>query len=152
MAARLARHQAADLDTIVGKALHKLPAERYATVDALAEDLGRWLAGQPVRAARPVRLSPAQTRRAPPAGQLTPPPPRWRAVAVAVASALWQARAARQQASWRALSAPRPAVQDFLLDIFRTNSREQPIRCARSRPRRASCRRRCRRASTARWP
>jgi serine/threonine protein kinase len=39
--ARLARGLASDLDTIVLKALKKAPAERYATINALAEDLER---------------------------------------------------------------------------------------------------------------
>jgi WD40 repeat protein/serine/threonine protein kinase/TPR repeat protein len=39
-----------DLDTIVLKALKKDPAERYATVAELADDLERYLHGQPVRA------------------------------------------------------------------------------------------------------
>ena len=41
-----------DLETIVAKALRKLPADRYSSVDAFDEDLRRWLAGEPV-AARP---------------------------------------------------------------------------------------------------
>lgn len=39
-----------DLDTIVLKALKKEPRERYATADALAEDIERWLAHRPVLA------------------------------------------------------------------------------------------------------
>ena len=39
-----------DLDTIVAKALKKSPAERYATVDAFADDLERYLRHEPVRA------------------------------------------------------------------------------------------------------
>jgi serine/threonine-protein kinase len=42
-----------DLDTIVLKALAKEPAQRYATVDALAADLRRHLAGVPVLARGP---------------------------------------------------------------------------------------------------
>ena len=41
-----------DLDTIVLKALQPEPARRYATVDALAEDLRRHLAGLPITARR----------------------------------------------------------------------------------------------------
>jgi eukaryotic-like serine/threonine-protein kinase len=39
-----------DLDNIVAKALRKLPAERYASVEALADDLRRHLRDEPVRA------------------------------------------------------------------------------------------------------
>ena len=47
-----ARTLRGDLDTIVLKALKKRPEERYATVNALADDLQRYLDGLPV-AARP---------------------------------------------------------------------------------------------------
>ncbi|MFT7721911.1 MAG: serine/threonine-protein kinase [Roseateles sp.] len=50
--ARQARQLRGDLDTIVAKALKKLPAERYANAQALADDLRRWLAHEPI-AARP---------------------------------------------------------------------------------------------------
>ena len=39
-----------DLDTIVLKALQKKPADRYATVNALGDDLERYLSGRPVLA------------------------------------------------------------------------------------------------------
>lgn len=41
-----------DLVTICLKAMAKNPAERYADCDALAEDLRRWLDGEPIRARR----------------------------------------------------------------------------------------------------
>ncbi len=42
-----------DLDAVLAKALARAPALRYATVEALADDLERHLAGQPVQARAP---------------------------------------------------------------------------------------------------
>jgi hypothetical protein len=39
-----------DLDNIILKALHKEPARRYASMEQLSDDLGRWLDGLPVAA------------------------------------------------------------------------------------------------------
>jgi eukaryotic-like serine/threonine-protein kinase len=50
--AKLSRSLAGDLDTIALMALKKDPAQRYATVGAFADDLDRWLRGEPVRAQR----------------------------------------------------------------------------------------------------
>jgi serine/threonine protein kinase/Tfp pilus assembly protein PilF len=48
--ARLRRRLAGDLDAVVLKALRKEPEQRYASAEALAEDVGRHLDGLPVRA------------------------------------------------------------------------------------------------------
>ncbi|NOZ78538.1 MAG: serine/threonine protein kinase, partial [Acidobacteria bacterium] len=49
---RLKRRLAGDLDTIVLKALRRVPERRYASAEALAHDIGRHLEGLPVRARR----------------------------------------------------------------------------------------------------
>ncbi len=52
----IARKLRGDLDNIVAKALRREPTERYATAEALAEDLQRYLADEPVKA-RPDSLA-----------------------------------------------------------------------------------------------
>lgn len=46
----LNRELAGDLEQILGKAMEKDPGQRYASVEQLAEDLRRYLGGQPVNA------------------------------------------------------------------------------------------------------
>src|SRR5437870_4985450 len=50
---RVNRSIPADLETIVLRAIAKLPDERYATAQALADDLRRFLEDRPVQARRP---------------------------------------------------------------------------------------------------
>jgi serine/threonine protein kinase len=50
----------AELETIVGKAMEKNPTERYATAQELADDLGRFLKDEPIRARRPTLLQRAR--------------------------------------------------------------------------------------------
>ncbi|MCC7235208.1 MAG: serine/threonine protein kinase [Bryobacterales bacterium] len=47
---------AADVDQVVMKAIHKSPADRYASARDLASDLDNYLAGRPVAAVRPTNL------------------------------------------------------------------------------------------------
>lgn len=129
-----ARAVAGDLDAIVAKCLRKEPAHRYATVDELRSDIKRHQNAQPVAARERARayLFHLWLRRN-----------RWAAAGVAtvvislasgLAIALWQAQEASLQ-SQRATEQARIArgeaqkaafVKDFLLDIFSSNSSEQP--------------------------
>lgn len=109
-----------DLDAVVLQALEKNPADRYPTVAAFAEDIERYLRNEPVQAllGSPWHRGAKFLRR--------------HRLAIAVAGlvlvailsgsgvAIWQARLARAEAT-RA-----EAVQDFLVSIFRANSRNQP--------------------------
>ena len=101
-----------DLDTIALKALKREPDRRYATVDAFAEDVHRYLGGMPIAAHRDSRLYRARKFVA----------RHWAAVslssvgavvlAIAIGVALWQARgkAAEAQAS--------SEVAGFLVGLF----------------------------------
>jgi eukaryotic-like serine/threonine-protein kinase len=117
---RLARSLKSELDTIVSKTLQKEPRHRYATADAFAQDIERFLRGEAV-------LAKSET-------------PWYRtlkfvgrhklgvsatvaviaALSVGLGVALWQARIARMQTK------SAQAAQSFLEDIFRANSSQNP--------------------------
>ncbi|HDS0949095.1 TPA: protein kinase [Stenotrophomonas maltophilia] len=109
---RQARRLRGDLDVLLEKALQKDPAQRYASAEALAGDLRRYLQGQPIHARPPgvgYRMRKYIGRH------------RW---GVALASlavlgllgttsiALWQARQARLE------MARAQAMQDFTVGLF----------------------------------
>lgn len=109
-----------DLDTIVLKALRAEPGDRYASADAFAQDIRRYLQGeavlaQPDRLAYRLRKFISRHRIAVAAtvGVVA-------ALAFGLGAALWQARVANREAR-----ASR-AVEGFLEDIFRANSEDQP--------------------------
>jgi serine/threonine-protein kinase len=123
---KLTGQLAGDLDTILLKALKKDPLERFGTVDALAQDLGRYLRGHTVLA-RPdstwyrARKFIGRNSLAVAAGALVT-----MVVLAASAVSIWQAMLAREQtkiAQTEAIKAK--AVQTFLLDIFTANSSTQ---------------------------
>ena len=109
---RLARQVAGDLDNIVLKALAKEPVHRYPSVEALAQDVQRYVEGQPVQA-RPRGVG---YKLAKFVGRHPWPLASAALVGLAVAAALfavvWQARLALQDAS-RA-----QAMQSFVIGLF----------------------------------
>jgi serine/threonine-protein kinase len=115
-----------DLDTIVLKALRKRPADRYASVEAFALDLQRHLRGEPVEARADTalyRLGKFASRNKILVGATAL---ALGALAVGIALSIWQARIARAQAVAAVQEAKRAqVVQNFLVDIFRTNSHLQ---------------------------
>ena len=113
---------AGDLDAVVLKAIAKEPERRYRSVDQLAQDLGRYLAAEPVLA-RPA--SPAyrfgkllrRHRTAAAAALLV-----FLSLATGLGVALWQGgRAERARRDTVAALAQSNATRDFLLDLFRAN-------------------------------
>lgn len=123
---RLARLLSGDLDIIASKALSKAPLDRYRTAAAFADDLDRHRSGRPVHA-QPASWA-YRTRKLIVRNRVAVSAATVVAVALIAAAAvsLWQANAARHQASVARREATRAeAVQKFLLDIFRTNTDQQ---------------------------
>ncbi len=128
-----ARQLRGDLDTIFTKALKKAPADRYPTANAFAEDIERYLAGEPVLA-QPDSVWYRTTkfvRRY-----------RWGvaavtgivlALSIGLGVAVWQAREARmqmdiamrQEAIARKEAQVANSVKDFIRGIFVANSSQR---------------------------
>ncbi len=112
-----------DLEHIAAKALRKRPAERYASVQALADDLKRHLRHETVSAQAPTfaYLATKFVQRhkvfVAASGLVVA------AIVAGVAATLWQARLAREQASIaRTEAANANAIKDFLLGVFNTSA------------------------------
>ena len=107
-----------DLETIVLKAMAKEPTARYATAGAMADDLRRFLAGEPIHARRsgPAERAWRWSRRKPAIAGLT--------AAVILASTLgfsltlwkWQEAAGRTREAVAARSEARRLAADLLVD------------------------------------
>ncbi len=96
---KLARQLRGDLDNIVLKALGKEPSQRYSTVEQFAEDLHRHLAGQPVRArSATLAYRTAKFMRRNKA-LVTMSSLVVLSLLIGIIIAVWQARAAQQQAT-----------------------------------------------------
>jgi len=115
----LRRRLRGDLDTILEKTLHKEPGERYASVQALADDVRSHLAGRPVLArpqsryyrtakfTRRHRIGVAATAAL--AASLL----------IGISATAWQARRAqRERDAAQAEAAKAQRVTEFLVDIF----------------------------------
>ena len=108
-----------DLDRVLLKALAEEPEQRYATAEALADDLRRWLDGQPVLAEKPrlgyrVRKFVARNKAGVAAGVLLT-----LTLSGGVAATLWQAGEARREAENARIQAQRAVlVRDFLEEVF----------------------------------
>jgi serine/threonine protein kinase len=123
---RLARSLKGDLDTIALKALKKNADSRYHRADALGEDLERYQQGKPVLA-RPDSAS-YQLKKFVSRHRMGVSAVSAAVVALSafVAVSLWQARVAQVQAALAIHEARKSkAVQEFLLDLFRTNTDAQ---------------------------
>jgi len=123
--ARFARRVAGDLDVIVLTAVHRDPARRYPSAQALANDLGHFLAGRPIRA-RPDELG-YRVRKFVGRHRL-PLAAVGAGIAALIAGlvlSLWQAHAA-SVAALRADAAAQRAerVKSFLISIFEQSDPE----------------------------
>jgi len=109
---QLTRALRGDLDTIVLKALGKRPQSRYPTADAFAQELQRYLRGDPIeaRAARPLYRARKFLARNALASALAAA--LLVALVAGLGAALWEAHAARVEAR-RAEN-----VKQFLVEIF----------------------------------
>jgi len=117
-----------DLARIVDKALAKEPARRYATADALADDLARWLAGTPVRVSGDaigyrLRKFVARNRVAVAFALLAA-----LAIVAGMAAAIWQAREARIQRDEAVAEAKRSdGMRQYLMLMFRDAAAQKDV-------------------------
>jgi serine/threonine-protein kinase len=122
-----------DLDNILMKALEEEPERRYATAAAFADDLERLLDGRPVSAHPPSGWYRAKKFVQRHRGGVAITALLSLAVLVSLGAAVHQAGIAREEAARanaqaelaRAAAERATATQDFLLDIFRSNSANQ---------------------------
>lgn len=112
-----------DLDRVLLKALSEEPEQRYHSVEALAEDLRRWLGGLPVLAQKPrasyrLRKFVGRHQVGVAAACLL-----LLTLTAGVATTLWQAGIAREEAVNARVQAQRATlVRDFLQDVFESTN------------------------------
>jgi serine/threonine-protein kinase len=116
-----------DLDNIVLKATASEPELRYASAGALADDIERHLAGQPVLAHPPSARYRARKFAARHRVGVAMSVAVCVAVLVSLGIALWQANVAREQARLAHNESTRAnATRDFMVDLFKTASADLP--------------------------
>jgi eukaryotic-like serine/threonine-protein kinase len=118
--ARLRRVLGGDLDNIISRALRKAPGDRYASVSALAEDIQRHLAHEPILARRESLA--ARSRKFVRRHRLGVAASLVVVVAMGagIGGIVWQAQLARTEA-YKAT-----AIKDFVVGIFERNSTSHP--------------------------
>lgn len=125
---QLMRQLKGDLDTVILKGLKRDPAERYATVDALSEDLQRWENQKPVRARPDSRWY--RARRFIQRNTLAVGLSALAVISLSagLAVALWQAHNAQREARVAV------ATEAFLTSLFKANSQDQddPVQAQRT--------------------
>jgi tetratricopeptide (TPR) repeat protein/predicted Ser/Thr protein kinase len=116
---RLARQLRGDLDTIVLKALSKQPARRYASAEALADDVQRHRSGHPVQARRDTMayLAAKFVRRH--VVSVTAAAIVALSLLLGIITTAWQATVAARERDRARMEAARVAtVKDFLVRLF----------------------------------
>jgi serine/threonine protein kinase/Tfp pilus assembly protein PilF len=111
---------AGDLDTMVLKAMAKEPTERYASVEQFAEDVQRYLRGQPVRARAPTWTYRARKFLARhPAGVSAAGTVAVLLAVILLMSINYSLTSSRQAAAIAAERDRAESIKGFLLDLFR---------------------------------
>ena len=117
--ASLSAHLRGDLDAIVLRALRKEPAQRYATVEALSEDVERYLSRRPVTARRGNRRYRAWRFLQRHALSTSLAALATLALGGGLALSLWQAKEVREQRDLATVQAHRAEkLSDFLVGVF----------------------------------
>jgi eukaryotic-like serine/threonine-protein kinase len=115
----LVRQLRGDLDAIIGTALAEEPARRYRSAGAMADDLERYLNGQPVRAHPPSRWYRARKFVQRHRGGVAMSALLVLGILTSLMIALWQADAARRAAIVAKAEAARAnAMREFMFDAF----------------------------------
>jgi serine/threonine-protein kinase len=115
-----ARTLKGDIDAIVRKAMQRKPEDRYATADAFAEDIERYLQGKTVKARPESALYTLRTGIRGHKVGVTAATGVLAAVLVGAASTAWEARRTAQEAERARIAT------SFVAELFQANARPRP--------------------------